>query len=182
MQQLVHDVLHTSTRGCNGARRGAQAWASVTVLVKLVAVMHPSSPRMAGRVQAVCGPVRAPASPPPRTPRTSNALPPIASASSCARAAVRLGRLCGAAHNGTGRCPGRPRRRRASAARRWRRFGHISRHSAAAWTCTADGGNLAAPPTDAEAATANPRRFWAFTSASDAINNRTIRRLPSHAA
>ena len=36
----MRDVLHTSTRGCNSARRRSQARASVTVLV---AVMHPSS-------------------------------------------------------------------------------------------------------------------------------------------
>jgi hypothetical protein len=43
------------------------------------------------------GGLSAPASPPPRTARAPPSLPRIASACACTRAAVRFGRLCGAA-------------------------------------------------------------------------------------
>jgi hypothetical protein len=47
---------------------------------------------------------------------------------------------CAAQRSGTRHCSGRPRRRRAAAAPRRCWFGHCTLHSAAAWTCTADGG------------------------------------------
>jgi hypothetical protein len=47
---------------------------------------------------------------------------------------------CAAQRSVTRRYSGRPRRRRAAAAPRWRRSRHCPRQSAAACTCTADGG------------------------------------------
>jgi hypothetical protein len=53
---------------------------------------------------------------------------------------LRLRFDCAAQRSGTRFWPGRPRRRRAAAAPRWRRFGHWPRQSSAECACTADGG------------------------------------------
>jgi hypothetical protein len=155
--------LYTSTRGCKGARRGAQAWAC-PLAMRVLCVRYRTPTASAGglsvgacrreergtrrwvAVEVVCGPLRAPASPQPRTPRGSHTFPPVASACACARAAVRFQFGCAARRSGTRSSSGRPRRRRAAAARRWRRIGHCTRHRVAAWTCAQDGGGNSAYP------------------------------------
>ncbi len=128
----------------------------------------------------------APASPPPRMPRASHSVARIASACACARAAAAVfGFGCAAQRSVTRFFPGRPSRRRGAAAPRRMKNGHWPRQRAAASSCTAHGrrGLGAAHSADSpQAQTAHPYLLWAFTSASASTSDRTIRRLPSHAA
>ncbi len=129
-------------------RRAARASGTVRVLRRLPARWigecrrrRPPGARPAppGAGEAAGG--SAPGSPPPRRLRASHNVLRIASACACARAAAAVfGFGCAAQRSVTRRWSGRPRRRRAAAAPRPMRNGHCSRPSAAAWTCTADGG------------------------------------------
>jgi hypothetical protein len=113
-QQLARDVLQTSTRGCDSARRGAQRGRLLQCECCVGGCLparkigecrrrspsaDPSASSARGGMgrEAGDGGGGAPASPPPRTPRASHSVPPIASACACTRAPCGLGRLCGAA-------------------------------------------------------------------------------------
>jgi hypothetical protein len=197
-------VLYNSTRRCNTAGRGArQGRPLVRVLHRLPArwigerrrrapTAHPSAPEALGGIgarQAVAGGGVAASGVHLALPRLVFRELPTDSRELlwCPPARARLLGFrfgCAAQRSGTRRCPGRPRRPRGAAAPRRMRNGHCARRSAAASTCTADGGgDLAGLMADSpQAQTAHPTRSWSFTSAPDATSDRTIRRLPRSAA